>query len=83
MVCISAATVSTLAVVSNLGGAVHLFESDDGWSTATEVSRFETGATFPTSATNRVGDFYVLQAHVDQLPDLSFDTFEIVPVVTN
>jgi sugar lactone lactonase YvrE len=71
---------STLAVVSNLDGVVHLFESNDGWTTATQVSRFETGATFPTSVTDRDGDFYVLQAHLDQLPDLSFDTFEIVPV---
>ena len=74
---------STLAVVSNVGGAVHLFESNDGWTTATEVSRFETGATFPTSATDVDGDFYVLNGHFAQLPDLSFDTFEIVPVVAD
>lgn len=68
---------STLAVVSNLTGVVHLFESNDGWATAMEVARFETGATFPTGVTDRDGDSYVVQAHLDQLPDLSFDTFEI------
>lgn len=71
----------TLAVVSNYG-SVHLFESDD-WDTATAVGQFDVGETFPTSVTDRDGVFYVLQGHLDKIPDPSVDTFEIVPVVVN
>lgn len=70
---------SMLAVVSNLG-SVHLFESVDGWSTASEVDRLDLGDSFPTSVTDRDGTFFVLQAHLDKAPDPSVDTFEIVPV---
>lgn len=73
---------ATLAVVSN-SGSVHLFESADGWSTATEAGRFEVGKTFPTSVTDRDGTFYVLQAHLDQLGSPGVEQYEIVPVVVN
>lgn len=73
---------ATLAVVSNLG-SVHLFESADGWSTASEVGRFDVGDSFPTSVTDRAGTFFVLQAHLDQAPDPTVDTFEIVPVIVD
>lgn len=71
---------STLAVVSNFG-SVHLFESADDWTTASEVDRFDLGDSFPTSVTTRDGTFFVLQAHLDKIPDPSVDTFEIVPLV--
>lgn len=73
---------STLAVVSNLG-SVHLFESTDDWSTASEVDRFDLGDSFPTSVTDRDGTFFILQGHLDKIPDPSVDTFEIVPVPAN
>lgn len=72
---------STLAVVSNLG-SVHLFESPDGWSTASEVGRFEVGDSFPTSVTDRDGTYFVLLSHLNELTDPPVDTFEIVPLTT-
>lgn len=73
---------STLAVVSNLG-SVHLFESSDGWSTASEVSRFELGDSFPTSVTDRDGTFFVLLSHLNEITDPPVDRFEIVPLTTS
>lgn len=73
---------STLAVVSNFG-SVHLFESTDGWSTATEVNRFEVGDSFPTSVTDRDGTFFVLLSHLNEISDPPVDAFEIVPVLAD
>ena len=67
-----------LAVVSN-HGSVYLFESTDGWSTASEVDRIDVGDSFPTSVTYRDGTFFVLQSHLNEL-DPQVDTFEIVAV---
>lgn len=72
---------SRLAVVSNLG-SVHLFESDDDWSTASEVGRFDVDDTFPTSVTDRDGTFFVLLSHLNELSP-QVDRFEIVPVLVD
>lgn len=70
---------STLAVVSNFG-SVHLFESSDGWSTTSEVGRFDVGDAFPTSVTDRDGTFFVLLSHLNEIANPPVDRYEIVPL---
>ncbi len=73
----------TLLVVNNAGGTdagqVLALESDDLWKTAAVEDTADTGAVFPTTATQRDGAFYVLYAHLNELfaGDISRDRFEI------
>ncbi len=73
----------TLLVVNNAGGSpsgqVLALESDNLWETATVEDTADTGAVFPTTATEREGVFYVLYAHLNELftGDTSRDRFEI------
>lgn len=60
-------------------GPVHLFESGDGWTTASPVDRFEVGDSFPTSVTDREGTFFVRQSDLNRL-DPKVERFEVVPV---
>jgi sugar lactone lactonase YvrE len=75
-----------LAVVNNAGGSdagnVLILKSDDDWESAEEDRRFMTGPEFPTTATYRGGEFYVLYAHLDELfgGNATFDDFAIVLV---
>nr|WKN38422.1 hypothetical protein K4G66_06870 [Tunicatimonas sp. TK19036] len=59
-----------LVVVNNAGGSeagkVLVMESGDAWDSAYEESRFETGPVFPTTATQRSNEYYVLYAHLNE-----------------
>lgn len=60
-----------LVVVNNANGGenakVVTLSSNDGWKTSSVVDTFETGAVFPTTATERMGEVYVLYAHLNEL----------------
>ena len=59
-----------LVVVNNAGGSdagnVVILDSDDIWDSAQEDGLFETGPVFPTTATQRGGEYYVLYAHLNE-----------------
>jgi hypothetical protein len=61
----------TLVVVNNAGGVapgkVLAFESDNAWLNAELEGEFSTGETFPTTAVQRNGTFYVLYAYLNVL----------------
>ena len=76
----------TLIVVNNDGGGdqgeVVALQSNDHWESAHARGTFATGPVFPTTATQRGKNFYVLYAHLNELfsGNPSRDTFEIVQV---
>jgi sugar lactone lactonase YvrE len=60
-----------LVIVSNdFGGenaSVQTFRTNDRWESASLIAEFHTGAVFPTTATVKRNDIYVLYAHLDVL----------------
>ncbi|MCM4160687.1 hypothetical protein FHG64_18200 [Antarcticibacterium flavum] len=60
-----------LVIVSNdFGGenaSVQTFRTNDRWESASLIAEFPTGAVFPTTATVKRNDIYVLYAHLDVL----------------
>lgn len=60
-----------LVIVSNdFGGenaSVQTFRTNDRWETASLIAEYHTGAVFPTTATVKRNDIYVLYAHLDVL----------------
>ncbi|HSI70860.1 MAG TPA: hypothetical protein VK941_11545 [Gillisia sp.] len=60
-----------LVIVSNdFGGenaSVQTFRTNDRWESASLIAEFHTGAVFPTTATVKRNEIYVLYAHLDVL----------------
>ena len=57
----------TIVVVCNAGNAVVTLESEDGWESSKIVKTFTTPEVFPTTATKRGEDAYVLYAGLNKL----------------
>jgi sugar lactone lactonase YvrE len=55
-----------LIVVANQRGKVYAVTSDDQFKTASVMGEFDAGTNFPTTATARGGEVYVLYAHLDK-----------------